>query len=361
MASALLVSGFLALLGGGELLVRGAARLARAWGIAPIMVGLTVVAYGTSAPELAVGIAAGASGARDVALGNVVGSNICNVLLILGLSAAVAPLAVSRRLVRQDVPVMIGISGLVLVLGLDGRIGRLDGVLLVLGALTYTVLLLVFARRGGNQTGAGSAAGGEGMPVPVPGGWRARALDATYIVAGMGLLVFGAGWLIDGASEIARALAVSELVIGLTVVALGTSLPELATSVVAAFRGERDIAVGNVVGSNIFNLLAVLGATGVVTTGGVPVSGAALAFDLPVMLAVAVCCLPIFFTGYAIERWEGALFLGYYAVYVALLFLDGTHAQAAHWLRVSVGGFALPLTAITLAVIGWRSLRATGR
>jgi cation:H+ antiporter len=355
----LLIAGFVGLVAGGDLLVRGAARMAAAFGIAPLVVGLTVVAFGTSAPELAVGVAAGASGASDVALGNVVGSNICNVLLILGLSALVAPLTVQRQLVRQDVPVMIVVSCLVLLLGLDGRIGRLDGVVLAAGVVLYTVVLLVQARRSPATDLDGNAP--EASPAARGSGWRARVLDVLLIAVGIGMLVVGARWLVEGASAVARAMQVSELVIGLTVVALGTSLPELATSIVAALRGERDIAVGNVVGSNLFNLLAVLGLSSAVLPGGIPVGAVALRFDLPVMIAVAVACLPIFFTGYTVARWEGALFLGYYAAYVTLLLLEGTHAGAAGWLKLSVGGFLVPLTAVTLAVLAWRARRAGWR
>jgi cation:H+ antiporter len=268
----LLIAGFVGLVAGGDLLVRGAARMAAAFGIAPLVVGLTVVAFGTSAPELAVGVAAGASGASDVALGNVVGSNICNVLLILGLSALVAPLTVQRQLVRQDVPVMIVVSCLVLLLGLDGRIGRLDGVVLAAGVVLYTVVLLVQARRSPATDLDGNAP--EASPAARGSGWRARVLDVLLIAVGIGMLVVGARWLVEGASAVARAMQVSELVIGLTVVALGTSLPELATSIVAALRGERDIAVGNVVGSNLFNLLAVLGLSSAVLPGGIPVGPA---------------------------------------------------------------------------------------
>jgi cation:H+ antiporter len=352
----LLVVGFAALVVGGDALVRGAARLAGAFGIAPLVIGLTVVAFGTSAPELAVGVTAGAAGASDVALGNIVGSNICNVLLIVGLSALVAPLTVQRRLVRQDVPVMIGVSCLVLVLGLDGRIGRIEGSLLALGVVAYTALLLVQARRDPLPNAEGSASGIGAAP----SGARARAMEGLMIVAGIALLVAGARWLVTGATDIARALEMSELVIGLTVVAVGTSLPELATSVVAALRGERDIAVGNVVGSNLFNLLAVLGVSSAVLPGGIPVGAAALRFDLPVMIAVALACLPIFFTGYTIARWEGALFLAYYVAYVALLLLEGSHAGAAGWLKLSIGGFLVPLTAVTLAVLAWRAHRSSG-
>ena len=265
---AMLVVGFLALVGGAELLVRGASKLAAALGISPIVIGLTVVAFGTSAPELAVSVRAALfEGQADIALGNVVGSNIFNVLGVLGLSAAVASLVVAQRLVRLDVPIMIGASLLAFALALDGRVGRIDGALMLALGIGYTVLTVRLGRRESRaveaeyarEFGERSKAGGH-------------LVNAGLVLAGLALLVVGANWLVDGASAIARAFGVSELLIGLTVVAAGTSLPELATSVIAAVRGERDIAVGNVVGSNIFNLFIVLGASALAAPEGVAVA-----------------------------------------------------------------------------------------
>lgn len=342
------------LVAGAELLVRGASRLAVAVGISPLVVGLTVVAFGTSAPELAVTAGAAWSGAADVALGNVVGSNIGNVLLILGLSAAVAPLEVSQRLVRLDVPLVIGASVLTLLLALDGSIGRVDGLLLFGGIVAYTVFAIRQSRReaAAVRTEYAEAVGRE-EAAP-----RLRPLrDAVAIGAGLVLLIVGARWLVTGAVAAAAALGVGELVIGLTIVAVGTSLPELATSVLAAVRGQRDIAVGNVVGSNLFNLLAVLGLGSAIAPGGVPVARTALTFDLPVMIAVAVACLPIFFTGHRIARWEGWLFLAYYGAYVGYLVLASTAHDALPAFSATLAWFALPLTAVTLAVLAVRAAR----
>jgi cation:H+ antiporter len=326
--------------------VRGASHLAAAMRIPPLVIGLTVVAYGTSAPELAVSVSSAFSGTADLALGNVIGSNIFNVLFILGAAAMVAPLVVQERLVRIDVPLMIGLSVLLFVLGLDGRIGRVDGILLAAGAVTYTVLLI--------RAGRGAAPQGEQAEAPGAGA-RHWAVDLLLIAAGLGLLVLGSRWLVGGAVAVARVLGVSELIIGLTVVAAGTSLPEVATSLMAAFRGERDIAVGNVVGSNVFNILSVLGFSAVVAPDGIPVSPAALAFDLPVMIAVAVACLPIFFTGLRIERWEGALFIAFYGAYVACLILAATHHDALPGFSRVMGLFVAPLTALTLGGLALRT------
>lgn len=339
--------------------MRGASRLAAAAGVPPLLIGLTVVAAGTGSPELAVSVQAALAGRADLALGNVVGSNILNVLLILGASAVIAPLVVDRDLVRRDVPLMIGASAVTLLMALDGRIGRLDGLLLLAGALGYTVHLVRGAVRAGGPRGAagrtaapagkGVAGAGRRRPGPV-----ALVLAGLLAAAGLGVLVLGARWFVLGATAAARSLGVSELIIGLTIVALGTSLPEVATSLLAALRGERDIAVGNVVGSNLFNILVVLGLSAALAPAGVAVARSALRLDLPVMAAVAVACLPVFFTGRTIARWEGLLFLAYYAAYTAYLVLDAARSAALPTYTVVMLGFVVPLTAVTLGVVAAR-------
>ena len=358
MTLLLFLLGGLLLAGGAELLVRGASRLAVAGGISPLVVGLTVLAFGTSAPELAVTVGAAISGQGDVALGNVVGSNIGNVLFILGLSAVVAPLVVARRLVWLEVPLMIGVSLAVLLLALDGRIGRLEGVLLVAGIVAYTVFAIAQSRREQAAVQRETRQGLEELGLADPKRRRGEwAIDVLLVVVGLALLVVGARGLVAGAVAAAAAIGVSELVVGLTVVAVGTSLPELATSVLATIRGQRDIAVGNVVGSNIFNLLAVLGLGAAVAPDGVAVAPAALAFDLPVMLAVAFACLPIFFTGHRIARGEGWLFLAYYAAYVGYLILASAEHDALPFFSTALLWFGLPLTVVTLAILVWRAAR----
>lgn len=342
MVVLVLAAGVVLLVAGAETLVRGAAAIAHRFHISPLVVGLTVVAYGTSAPEMAVSVAAALGGRADLALGNVVGSNIFNVLFILGISAVITPLVVSRQLVRIDVPLMIGLSFTTMVLALDGSVGRIDGLLLVMGAIVYTVALIRQSERTPDS--------GEAAPMSAP---RAGALVALGLV----LLVGGSRLLVSSAVQIAAELGVSDLVVGLTIIAAGTSLPEVATSVVAAIRGQRDIAVGNVVGSNIFNLLSVLGLTAVLSPDGVAVPAAALRFDLPVMTAVAVACLPIFFTGHRIARWEGVLFLGYWVAYTAYLVLSGVRSPQAPLLANAMLWFAAPLTIVTLVVSMARARR----
>ncbi|MCX7939881.1 MAG: calcium/sodium antiporter, partial [Thermoflexales bacterium] len=251
----LFVAGLALAIGGAEALVRGASRLAAALGVSPLVIGLTVVAFGTSSPELAVSVQSSLLGLSGVSLGNVVGSNIFNVLLILGLSALVAPLTVAQQLIRLDVPLMIGVSLVAYLFALDGNVGRFEGVMLFAGIVAYTVFLILESRRESRDIEKEYAQEfGER-----PRGALQILINLLLVGAGLGMLVIGSRWLIDGAVAIARMLGVSEVVIALTLIAGGTSLPEVATSVVASIRGERDIAVGNIVGSNIFNLLSVLG------------------------------------------------------------------------------------------------------
>ncbi len=358
MTALLLIAGLALLVVGAEALVRGASKLAAVVGIPPLIIGLTVVAYGTSAPELAVSVMSSLNGQADIALGNVVGSNIFNVLFILGLSALIAPLAVSRQLIRLDVPIMIGVSVLVMVLGLDGNLGLADGAFLFMGGVGYTLFLIWQARQDKNSAGNSeedeyAREYGDRPAVSV----QQWLINLGLIVVGLGLLVLGSRWLVDGAVTVAKALGLSELVIGLTIIAAGTSLPELATSVIASLRGERDIAVGNVVGSNIFNILVVLGLSSLVSPSGVNVPGAALRLDMPVMIAVALACLPIFFTGSTISRWEGGVFLAYYAAYTLYLILDSTQHQSLPIFSAAMLLFVLPITAITLSVLMLRALR----
>jgi cation:H+ antiporter len=348
------VAGAVLLIIGAELLVKGAARLARLGGISPLVIGLTVVAYGTSSPEMAVSVRSALAERPDIALGNVVGSNIFNVLFIIGASALIVPLKVSRQLIWLDVPLMIGASLLLLILALDGRISRVDGLLLVTGSLLYTVFVI---RQGRKDTAAlereypgdSSRAGGR----------KTWPLQLLLVVSGLTMLVYGARWFVDGAVVIARALGVSELVIGLTVIAAGTSLPEVAASLVASLRGERDIAVGNAIGSNLFNILAVLGLAAFAAPAGINVAPAALTFDIPVMIAAAFACSPIFITGHSIARWEGALFLLYYAAYMAYVILNAGGHDALPAFSAAMLEFVVPLTVITLAIAYVRHAAAT--
>jgi cation:H+ antiporter len=343
----LVIGGLVLLIAGGEALVRGASSIATRIGMSPLIVGLVVVSAATSAPELAVTVGSVISGEPGLAVGNVIGSNIVNILLILGLSALVVPLLIKRQLVRFDIPVMVGLSVLLVAVSLDGQIGLLDGVLLLAGLVVHAVLSILIGRR---EVRVGAEGAGT-APIPNPGRPAPVWLSLLLLVVGIGLLVLGSQLLVTGAVSIATGLGVSSLVVGLTVVAIGTSLPELATSIIAVRRGERDMAVGNIVGSNIFNIGLVLGLPAIIFGEGIPVPAAAIALDLPIMLATAIALLPIAFTGFIIARWEGGLFVAIYIAYTAYLVLAATQHGALEGFTDVMLWFVVPLIALTLVVV----------
>lgn len=348
------VLGLALLLVGAEGLVRGASRIAAALGLSPLLIGLTVVAFGTSSPELAINLKSAFQGAADIAIGNVVGSNICNVLLILGISAIAAPLSVQMQIIRWETPLVIIASLAVFIMSADGALGRAESGLLFLSLIVYLVFVIRAARRESAKIQKEYA---EEYKLDRPRGFLGFAIQFALVIGGLALLTIGARLMVNAAIQVAKSLGVSDLVIGLTVIAVGTSLPELATSVMASVRGERDIAVGNVIGSSLFNLLGVLGLTGVITPFDLPVSPQALAFDIPIMILVSLACFPIFFTGSRITRWEGFLFLFYYIIYTVYLVLesgDSSHIRAFN--QVVLIGF-FPLTVIMLVVTFGQSLR----
>lgn len=350
--------GLVLLVFGAELLVRQAARIAQNLGIAPVVVGLTVVAFGTSAPELAIGVQSTLTGSADIAIGNVVGSNIANVLLILGISAIITPMLVAQQLIRFDVPLMIGASLLFYWMSWNGYITRLEGVVLVVLLVLYLTFVVWQARRSSYMITREYEAGYAETGTEVHGGIVTR---LVILVAGLLIMVLGARLLVSSASEIARSLGVSELVIGLTIVSIGTSAPELATSIIASYRGQRDIAVGNVVGSNIFNILFVLGTTAVVSPKALVVSPQALAFDIPFMCAVMLVCLPVFFAGSAVRRWEGLLFLAYYVVYTVYLYMAAARLEVLPGFSRIMLVYAVPLTMLGIGLAVAAELRRRRR
>lgn len=316
MNALLLVAGVALLYLGGEALVRGAVRLARSLGIAPLVIGLTVVAFGTSMPEMFANLTAVSSGVPSVAFGNVVGSNIANLALILGAASLVRPLRTTSRVVMREVPVMIGVGALLALTFLDGRLGRVEGAVFLALLVAYVV---VQARSGDTREAEEQFAGEFGAEPPAPRPGRQRAVALLFVALGLALLVLGARLLVAGAVAIARGLGVPELVIGLTLVAVGTSLPELVTSVVAARRGEADIATGNVVGSNVFNVLGILGVSALVRPLPLPAAGGWR--DLAVMIGVSLLVWPFLRSGMRLGRAEGALLLVVYAAYTVALFV----------------------------------------
>jgi len=305
---------------GGEALVRGAAGLALRIGLTPLAVGLTVVAFGTSCPELAVSMSAALEGRGDVSMGNVVGSNIANIGLILGLTALIKPINVHLQLLRFDVPLMVAVSVAFVLSVSDRTLGRTEGAFLVLGLILYVLVVLRLARQEGKAVHAEYAAE-LAEDVPKVGN---LATQLALIAAGLVMLVLGGRLFVDGAVALARMLEISEAVIGLTVVAIGTSLPELSASLVAAFRGHSDIAVGNIVGSNLFNILSILGITGLVKPIVFPgIDGV----DFAVMLMMCLALFPLLWTGNRLNRFEGAILLLGYAAYLAWrVFEQGTSA-----------------------------------
>lgn len=312
-----LVLGLLALYLGAEWLVKGAARFARRLGVSPLVVGLTVVAFGSSSPELLVGVVASVQDQGDVVLGNVLGSNILNIALILGVAALVRPLRVRLRLLSREVPLMVLVSLGVAALMVDGRLGRVDAWVLLIGFVAFLVLVTRAARSETSETAATYLQFEDAELGPPRSGSTPR--DLARMVIGLAGLVVGAHLLVLSAVFFARLAGVSEVVIGLTVVAIGTSLPELATCVVAAYRGESDIALGNAVGSNIFNLLSILGVAAMIRP--MPVRTELFEFEIPAMLATAVLLIPLAWHGRVLGRGAGALLLLTYVVFTTAVIL----------------------------------------
>lgn len=295
---------------GAEGLVRGSASLALRAGLTPLMIGLTVVAFGTSSPELVVSLKAGLAGQGDIAVGNVVGSNIFNIGVILGLTALIYPIAVQRQIIRVDLPIMVLVALILPVLLLGGHLGRVEGSFLVLGLLAYLGVTIYLARS--MAAPAVTAEFAEGTPGKSPH-WG---IDLAFALGGLAVLIVGSQLLVDNSITIARGLGISEAIIGLTIIAAGTSMPELATSVVAALRGQPDIAIGNVIGSNIFNILAILGITAIT----VPISSDGVRLlDYGVMVGLSLVLIPFLWTGFRLQRIEGTVLILIYGLYLALL------------------------------------------
>jgi cation:H+ antiporter len=301
-----LVGGLIMLFIGAEGLIRGSSNLAIKIGITPLVVGLTVVAFGTSTPELVVSLKAALLGNSSISLGNVVGSNIA---LILGVAALIRPLDVHAKVIMREIPIMIGISILLLLLLIDGELGFIDGLIFVIGLIVYLVVNILIARKEKNPEIDSEFSEGLKSKLGV-------SVSIVLMIAGLGLLILGANLFVQSVVAIAKIFNVSDAIIGLTIVAIGTSLPELITSIVAAYKKEADIAIGNVVGSNIFNILGILGITALI----IPISSVGISYvDLGVMLFTAIILFPLSRTGFSISRFEGALLLAGYGGYIYYL------------------------------------------
>ncbi|MCB0355680.1 MAG: calcium/sodium antiporter [Bdellovibrionales bacterium] len=308
--------GLTLLVTGGELLVRSASKIANTLGISPLVIGLTIVAYGTSAPELGVSLFAAIQGSPEIALANVVGSNIFNIGLILGLCSLIAPLTVHLQLIKFEVPIMILVSVLSYLFCLDGKLGRTEGVSLFLGAVFYTSWLVRASKK--------ESAKNRNKIVSAVADRKVEGLfkDSSFILLALVVLIAGSKLLVNGAVDLAKLLGVSDSLIGLTIVAAGTSLPEVATSVMATVRGKTDIAIGNVIGSNIFNILFILGLSSSINSG-LKVDPSIIQFDLLFMVGLAVICLPFLMTAKRLVWWEGTVLLGGYFAYIVFLVYRG--------------------------------------
>ena len=354
MASALsfveIVVGILLLFGGGELFVAGSVAISLLLGIPQIVIGLTVVSLGTSAPELFVSLIStlqGGSGGDALAVSNVVGSNIFNVLVVLGASALVMPLRVKSRLVRRDVPLLLGVSMVTWGMASGGRLTWQAG----LALLTGTVLNLLWEMRSAKEESAEVQEEFENE------GQASAPVAAIKLAAGLGLLIWGSQLLVKGATAAALGLGVSETVIGLTIVAAGTSMPELVTSVVAAYRGKADLAIGNVVGSNLLNQLLILGICATVSgSRGLGVDPLIVARDFPIMVLTTLACVPIFWSGGVITRLEGGVLLGLYGLYLVEQLVLNKAPAAVDEFRLVVLVAVLPavLVFVTWSTLAWR-------
>ncbi|NIJ15406.1 calcium/sodium antiporter [Sphingobium vermicomposti] len=312
--------GFAALIAGAELLVRGGVALAARLGISPLLIGLTVVALGTSSPELAVGIEAAIQGNGSLAIGNIAGTNTVNILLILGLSAALQPLALQMQTLRLELPAIVIAAAMLLAFAWDGRLSRLEGLLLVAMGAAFTLAVIRLARQESLQVKLEFAR--EFGPGRLAS--RQAATEMLLLALGLIIIVVGADWLVDSAVELARIWNVSDAFIGLTIVAIGTSAPELVTTIMSTIRGERDIAIGNLIGSSVYNIFVILGVTCLIPAAGVEVGSHLVRIDIPIMLGVALLCIPVFVSGRQISRIEGGLFVSAYVAYLSYLIVERT-------------------------------------
>lgn len=328
----LLVVGLGALILGAELVVRYGSLLARRLGISPMMIGLTVVSIGTSAPELAVGIDAMSRDSGSLAVGNIAGTNIVNIMLILGLSAAIRAIPFERRTLILDLPAMCLAAVLLLLLSADGQLARWEGIPLTATALIYLILLALWTRREKRSTALQPAPDVETVAAKLAGKTTPRRAPEDrsawwhllILVAGLVVIVVGADWLVTGATSLALAVGVSDAFIGLTIVAIGTSAPELATTIVSTMRGDRDIAVGNLIGSSMLNLTLILGLPVLIANGSGPIEAHLLSIDVPIMVGLSLLCIPLFLTGKRLSRLEGGLLVAGYAIYLTYLLLART-------------------------------------
>lgn len=339
---ALFIAGLVALIAGAELFLKAVDHFGLKWGVSPLIMGLTVVAFATGAPELAISIKAAASGSADLVLGNIVGSNIANILLILGITSLISPINITRRIVKIDVPVVIVVSILLLVLAYDGKLTSVDGVILLGGFIGYSIYTYIHIKRS-KDNDEQIFEYEKSIDELAKGSWF-YLKNGGLILFGLALIVMGSNWMVESAVEIATVLGLSELVIGLTIVSIGTSLPEVATSLSAARKGNADIAVANVLGSNLYNVLLTLGLTLIIAPNVLDVSDKAIHLDLPFMVAVSIACIPIFIAGFNLTRMDGFIFLFYYLSYLIYLVLEAVSSTFVSTIELAMLWAVVPGT-----------------
>ncbi len=353
MTVLLFIAGLIALIGGAELFLKAVDHFGLKWGVSPVIMGLTVVAFATGAPELAISIKAASSGSADLVLGNIIGSNIANILLILGVTALIAPLNITRRIIRIDVPIVIGASLLLFFLASDGVLNTFDGIVLLTGLVAYSIFTYFQIRKSKDDDDVAEVFEFESSPEELAQGTFFYIKNVGFLLIGLILIVLGSNWMVDSAVTIARLFGLSELVIGLTIISIGTSLPEVATSLSAARKGNADIAVANVMGSNLYNILLTLGVTLMIAPNFLDVSTKAINFDLPFMVAVSIACIPIFIAGFNLTRMDGILFLFYYLSYLAYLVFDALDSSLVPTIESVFIWGVLPATVIYMV---WRMI-----
>ncbi len=345
------IAGLAALIGGAELFLRGVDHFGVKWRVSPLIMGLTVVAFATGAPELAISIQAAASGNADLVLGNIIGSNIANILLILGISAIIRPLVVKLRVVQIDVPIVIAASILLYIVAFDGQLTKIDGVWLLIGLVLYSIFTFFQIKK--ERKSQPEETDFEAEERKLASGWFFYVKNIGYLIIGLGLIVQGSDWMVQSAVELATILGLSQLVIGLTIVSIGTSLPEVATSIATIRKGNTDMAVANVLGSNLYNILLTLGLTIVIAPNVLDVSAAAIALDLPFMVAVSIVCIPVFVAGFDITKTDGSIFLFYYGSYLTYLVLEAVGSPLLPPIETVMIYAIVPATVIYVV---WRAL-----
>lgn len=351
----LLGVGLVILLGSAELLVHQATKLAGLLGTSNLFIGLTITAFGTSLPELAVGISGQLSRNADVGLGNIIGSNIFNVLFVLGLAAVIRPIIVQRSNIRRDIPIILATCILFFIMAMDGNIGTVEAFLLILilaGYLYYT--FRIKSSQEEKESGRGDSSKGKATQYRIP-------IIIGLTIISIALIIISSNWIVTGASGIAGRFGMSQFVIGLTVVAVGTSLPEIATSIAAVRQGNFDLAVGNVLGSCFFNIVAVPMAMTLVSSLPLTISSEAVWVDIPFMILALVACMPVFISGHRISRSEGVLYLFYYTLYAVMLYFRGIPGSFLSRYKVELGILALPIMIITIVILFVRTYKVRGR